>query len=151
MLRPGRFDKLIYVPLPSLTERLDILMVHAQSIALADFVDLESIAHGTTGFSGDSIGRITKKCCSHSNKSKKNAVDNADLEEARDTIIMGAENKNLGLTDQDKKKVAYHEAGHALVRLLLDSHGTYLHKVTIIREELLGTNLGTAGTGSLFA
>jgi cell division protease FtsH len=139
LLRPGRFDKLIYVPLPSLSERLDILTVHAQDIELADSVNLASIARGTSGFSGAALAELLKNAARIATKAKKSAVDEDDLEEARDIIIVGAENRNLGLTDQDKKETAYHEAGHALVRLLLDNHGTPLHKVTILPR---GSTLG---------
>ncbi|HEV2916318.1 MAG TPA: AAA family ATPase [Candidatus Babeliales bacterium] len=142
LLRPGRFDKKIHVPLPTQSERLEILKVHAKGIILSSAVDLELIARQTTGFSGAELAELLKDAARIATKIQKSAVDMHDIELARDTIIMGQENKSLALNDAEKKQIAYHEAGHALVRLIIHTTtgaSNPLHKVTILpRGSALG-------------
>jgi ATP-dependent metalloprotease FtsH len=140
LLRPGRFDRHVYVPYPDLRSREQILQVHASNIKLDPSVDLYKIALGTPGFSGAALANLVNEAALYATKNlTKDMVTIADFEEARDKIILGKESKSKMLTYEDKMATAYHEAGHALVTLLLPDHADPLYKVTIVpRGQALG-------------
>ncbi|HLE76616.1 MAG TPA: ATP-dependent zinc metalloprotease FtsH [Candidatus Babeliales bacterium] len=139
LLRPGRFDRRVDVPYPDLKSREQILAVHAKSVKLSGDVDLQKIARGTPGFSGADLANLLNEAAIIASKENKEKIGIADLEEARDKILLGKEVKSIALTDEDRKVTSYHESGHALVRLLLPEDSDPLHKVTIIpRGRALG-------------
>ena len=129
--RTGRFDRQVYVPLPDVKGRLEILKVHAKKIKLAENIDMHTIARGTSTFSGADIEALVNEAALAATMAEKDFVELSDLEEARDKVRWGRARKSR---DKDKKElemVAYHEAGHALVQVLC-KHEDPLHKVTII-------------------
>jgi len=140
LLRPGRFDRRVDVPYPDLTSREQILRVHAKNVKVnRDDVDFKKIAQGTPGFSGADLANLINEAAIIASKQHKDLVTTDDFEEARDKVILGKELKTIILTPEERKVTAYHEAGHALVRLLLPEHTDPLHKVTIIpRGRALG-------------
>ena len=139
LLRPGRFDRRVNVPYPDLKSREDILAVHIKNVKVDPLVDLKKIAQGTPGFSGADLSNLINEAAIIASKENKDMVTTVDFEEARDKALLGKEVKSIMLTPEDKKLIAYHEAGHALVRLLLPEHSDPLHKVTIIpRGSALG-------------
>jgi cell division protease FtsH len=139
LLRPGRFDRIVNVPFPDQKSREQILVVHAQGVKLSPTVDLAKIARGTPGFSGADLANLINEAAIGASKAGKATVDAHDIEEARDKVLLGKESKSMMLTDEDKKVTAYHEAGHALVSLLMPLDSDPLHKVTIIpRGHALG-------------
>jgi cell division protease FtsH len=139
LLRPGRFDKRVEVPYPDLASREEILGVHARSVKIATDVDLKKIARGTPGFSGADLANLINEAAIIASKNNQAEVTTKDFEEARDKVLLGKEIKTIALTEEDRKITSYHEAGHALVRLLVPEHTDPLHKVTIIpRGRALG-------------
>lgn len=138
LLRPGRFDRQIVVPVPDVKGRLEILKVHTRKIPLADGVPLEKIARGTPGFTGADLSNLVNEAALVAARKSKDKVDMSDFEFAKDKVLMGVERKSMVISDTEKKNTAYHEAGHALVAKL--SPGTDpIHKVTIIpRGRALG-------------
>ena len=139
LLRPGRFDRQVFVPYPDLTSREQILQLHAKGVKLDADVDLNKIARGTPGFSGADLANLINEGALLASKQNQDAVTVHDLEEARDKLTIGKKRKSIILTEQDRKITAYHEAGHALIRLLLPEDTDPLHKVTIIpRGQALG-------------
>src|SRR2546429_1926582 len=141
LLRPGRFDRRVVVPLPDVRGREEILRVHTRKIPLADDVDLSILARGTPGFSGAEISNMVNEAALNAARNNRKAVLMYDFELAKDKVLMGAERKSMLLTDEEKKVTAYHEAGHALVAALRD-HADPLHKVTIIpRGMALGVTM----------
>ncbi|HSC24803.1 MAG TPA: ATP-dependent zinc metalloprotease FtsH [Candidatus Babeliales bacterium] len=140
LLRPGRFDRRVTVPYPDLKSRESILTVHIKNIKVEKNLDVKKIAQGTPGFSGADLANLVNEAAINASKKEDaNLVTMADFEEARDKIMLGKETKSIMLTTEDKKLIAYHEAGHALVRLLLPETSDPLHKVTIIpRGSALG-------------
>ncbi len=139
LLRPGRFDRRITVPFPDLRSREKILEVHAKNVKMDPAVDLHKIARGTPGFSGADLANLINEAAIIASKEDQTMVTVADFEEARDKIMLGKELKSIVLTDEDRKITAYHESGHALIRLLLPEDSDPLHKVTIIpRGKALG-------------
>ena len=138
LLRPGRFDRQVYVGLPDLKGRKEILEVHLKAVKKDNKLDIESIARSTTGFTGADIANIVNEAAINAVKEKRKTIINADLEFAKDKVILGPERKSMTLAQKEKENTAYHEAGHALVSLMLpESHD--LHKVTIIpRGNALG-------------
>ena len=133
LLRAGRFDRQVHVPYPDLKSREEILRVHAQKIKLDPEVDLQKLARGTPGFTGADLANIINEAATIASKNpERTTVTIADFEEARDKILIGKESKSIMLTEEDKRAIAYHEAGHALVRLLLPEHSDPLYKLTII-------------------
>lgn len=139
LLRPGRFDRRVTVPYPDLKSREAILAVHTKNVQIADEVDLKKIAQGTPGFSGADLENLVNEAAIIAAKKEIDAITMQEFDEARDKILLGKEVKSIMLTDEDKKLIAYHEAGHALVRLLLPETADPLHKVTIIpRGSALG-------------
>ncbi len=131
LLRPGRFDRQITVNLPDVRGREAILKVHAKNVKLDPAADLSVIARGTPGYSGAELANLLNEAALLAARTNKKAVGMAELEEARDKVRWGRERRSLAMTDEDKKCTAWHEAGHALVNVLLQ-HTHPLHKVTII-------------------
>src|SRR5712672_2761931 len=141
LLRPGRFDRQITVNLPDVRGREAILKVHAKNVKLAPAVDLSVIARGTPGYSGAELANLLNEAALLAASTNKKAVNMEELEEARDKVRWGRERRSLAMTDEDKKFTAWHEAGHALVNVLLQ-HTHPLHKVTIIpRGQALGSTM----------
>jgi cell division protease FtsH len=146
LLRPGRFDRRVVVPLPDVRGREEILRVHTRKIPLADDVDLSILARGTPGFSGAELSNMVNEAALNAARNNRKAVLMYDFELAKDKVLMGAERKSLLLTEEEKKVTAYHEAGHAIVAALMP-HSDPLHKVTIIpRGMALGVTMQLAET-----
>src|SRR5712675_2072182 len=138
LLRPGRFDRQIVVDMPDLTGREQILRVHTRKIPLASNVNLEPIAKGTPGLAGAELANIVNEAALLAARRNKPQVEQVDLEDAKDKVMLGLERKSRVLSDEERRLVAYHEAGHALVGLTVPDADP-LHKVTIIpRGRALG-------------
>jgi cell division protease FtsH len=138
LLRPGRFDRQIVVPVPDVKGRLEILKVHSRTIPLSEDVALEKIARGTPGFSGADLANLINEAALIAARKAKDKVDMADFEFAKDKVLMGVERRSMVLNDEEKRNTAYHEAGHALVAKLTPGTDP-LHKVSIIpRGRALG-------------
>lgn len=138
LLRPGRFDRQVVVPLPDVKGREMIFQVHSRKTTLADDVEFSILARGTPGASGADIENLVNEAIIHASRLGKDNVELADFDFARDKILMGAERKSLVISDEEKRNTAYHEAGHALVARLLPGSDP-IHKVTIIpRGRALG-------------
>ncbi|MFN2433575.1 MAG: ATP-dependent zinc metalloprotease FtsH [Gemmatimonadota bacterium] len=138
LLRPGRFDRQIVVDRPDVKGREGIFRVHTRDIPLDDGVDLKTLAKGTPGLAGADIENIVNEAALWAARQNKTRVDMDDFEEAKDKVMMGAERKSLVISDPEKRSIAYHEAGHALVRALTPGADP-VHKVTIIpRGRALG-------------
>lgn len=141
LLRPGRFDRQVMIDLPDVSGREQILRVHAKKIVLADTVSLATIARATPGLSGADLANLLNESALTAARYKKKRVEMTDVEEARDKIQFGRERRRI-MDDEDKKLVAYHEAGHALVQAVVDDGSLPLHKVTIIpRGQSLGSTM----------
>jgi len=139
LLRPGRFDRRVEVPFPDLKSRKKILALHADNIKMNASVDLSKIARGTPGFSGADLANLINEAAIQASKKVKDAVGIEDFEEARDKILLGKEWKTAQQTDEDRRITAYHESGHALVRLLNPEHSDPLYKISIVpRGRALG-------------
>ena len=139
LLRPGRFDRRVMVPFPDLASREEILRVHIRNVKIDDSVDVKKIARGTPGFSGADLANLINEAAIIASKTNEPAVTIFHIEEARDKILLGKEVKTTVMSAEEKNIVAYHESGHALVRLLLPEHTDPLHKVTIVpRGKALG-------------
>ncbi|HFQ80156.1 MAG TPA: ATP-dependent metallopeptidase FtsH/Yme1/Tma family protein [Desulfobacterales bacterium] len=138
LLRPGRFDRQVMVPPPDVRGRELILKVHAKKIPLADDTDFKVIARGTPGFTGADLENMVNEAALLAARKGKNQVTMAFLDEAKDKVMMGAERRSMIITEKEKEITAYHEAGHALVALLLPGTDP-VHKITIIpRGQALG-------------
>ena len=138
LLRPGRFDRQVMVPVPDVRGREEILKVHAKKIPLDPQVELSVIAKGTPGFSGADLENLVNEAALLAARDDKEKVGMDDFEEAKDKVLMGAERRSLILSDEEKKVTAYHEAGHTLIARLLPGTDP-IHKVTIIpRGRALG-------------
>ncbi len=138
LLRPGRFDRHVYVDLPDIRGREEILRVHAVKVKLAEKVDLAHIARITTGCSGAQLANLLNEAALLAARRDKKEIDTVDIEEANDKIAFGAERRKL-MDEEDRRSTAYHEAGHAIIQALLDDANLKLHKVTIIpRGRALG-------------
>ncbi|HEX7009034.1 MAG TPA: ATP-dependent zinc metalloprotease FtsH [Phycisphaeraceae bacterium] len=138
LTRPGRFDRQIHVPLPDIKGRLEILKVHARKVKLSPHVDLEKLARGTPMFSGADLAAIINEAAIAATLQGKDFVEQNDLEEARDKVKWGRARKSHQIEEDEKRVIAYHEAGHALV-MYFDKDAEPLHKVTIIpRGQALG-------------
>jgi cell division protease FtsH len=138
LLRPGRFDRQVTVPLPDIEGRAKILEVHMKKVPLAPDVDARVLARGTPGFSGADLANIVNEAALLAARLGKRLVAMAQFESAKDKVMMGAEWKSLVMTDDEKKMTAYHEAGHALVALK-EPASDPIHKATIIpRGRALG-------------
>jgi cell division protease FtsH len=138
LLRPGRFDRQVVVARPDVKGREEILRVHARRIPLAPNVDLKVLARGTPGFSGADLANLVNEAALLAARQDKKIVEMIDFENAKDKVLMGVERRSMIISEDEKKTIAYHEAGHALVADLLPGADP-LHKVTIIpRGRALG-------------
>jgi len=131
LLRPGRFDRRVVVGRPDVKGREQILRVHTKKVPLSDDVDLGVLARGTPGFAGADLANLVNEAALIAARQNRKVVTMYDFEHAKDKVIMGTERKSMMLTNEEKKNTAYHEAGHALVAVLIP-HADPLHKVTII-------------------
>ena len=138
LLRPGRFDRQIVIPNPDVAGRERILRVHVRKVPLAPDVDLKTIARGTPGFSGADLMNLVNEAALLAARRAKRIVTQAEFEDAKDKVMMGAERRSMAMTEEEKELTAYHEAGHAIVGLNVPSHDP-IHKATIIpRGRALG-------------
>ena len=141
LLRPGRFDRQVVVPLPDVRGREQILKVHLRKVPMADNVKPAIVARGTPGFSGADLANLVNEAALFAARANKRLVDQDDLEKAKDKIMMGAERKSMVMSEDEKKLTAYHEAGHAIVGRLVPSHDP-VYKVSIIpRGRALGVTM----------
>ncbi|MFH1573340.1 MAG: ATP-dependent zinc metalloprotease FtsH [Acidobacteriota bacterium] len=131
LLRPGRFDRQVVVPLPDIKGREGILKVHTRKIPLADDVEVSIVARGTPGFSGAALANLVNEAALNAARLNRKFVTMVDFESAKDKVLMGKERRSMVITEADKKVTAYHEAGHALVATMVPGSDP-LHKVTII-------------------
>ena len=132
LTRPGRFDRQIYVPLPDVKGRLEILKVHSRKVKLGPNVDMLRLARATPGFSGADLAAIINESALGATLAGKEFIEQDDLEEARDKVRWGRARKSRVIDDKEKAATAYHEAGHAVVQHLLQPDADPIHKVTII-------------------
>jgi cell division protease FtsH len=138
LLRPGRFDRQVVVPLPDVRGREQILRVHMRKVPLADDVKPAYIARGTPGFSGADLANLVNEAALFAARANKRIVGMEEFERAKDKIYMGAERRSMVMSDEEKRMTAYHEAGHAIVGYLVPEHDP-VYKVTIIpRGRALG-------------
>jgi cell division protease FtsH len=131
LLRPGRFDRQIMVPLPTQDERIEILKVHFQDKKIADDVDVDVVARGTPGMSGADLANLVNEAALFAVRRGAAEVHKEDFEAARDRVLMGLKRESLALSEEEKEIVAYHEGGHAVCAYVLE-HADPLHKVTIL-------------------
>jgi cell division protease FtsH len=131
LLRPGRFDRQVVVPLPDIRGREGILKVHTRKIPVADDVEISVIARGTPGFSGAALANLVNEAALNAARYSRKMVMMSDFEGAKDKVLMGKERKSMVITESEKKVTAYHEGGHALVAYMMPGSDP-LHKVTII-------------------
>ena len=137
LLRPGRFDRQITIPVPDLKGRLEILKIHAEDKRLADDVNLESIAEDTAGFTGAELANILNEAAIIATINKHEEIENSDIEEAVKKVTVGLEKKTRVYSEKDKKLTAYHEAGHAVVSRYLPTQ-TDVKEVSIIPRGVAG-------------
>jgi cell division protease FtsH len=141
LLRPGRFDRQVTVGLPDVKGREEILRVHSKKVKLSESVDLSLIARGTPGYSGAELANVINEAALMAARKGQKAIEHNDLEEARDKVRWGKERRSLAMSEKEKISTAWHEAGHALLTVILD-HAHPLHKVTIIpRGQALGSTM----------
>ncbi|HYI60740.1 MAG TPA: ATP-dependent zinc metalloprotease FtsH, partial [Acidimicrobiales bacterium] len=131
LLRPGRFDRQVVVPLPEQIERLAILRVHTKGKRLSPDLDFNVISRGTPGMSGAELSNLVNEAALHAVRQGRQEIGNEDFEYARDRVLMGARRESMALSDAEKELTAYHEAGHAVCAVVLE-HADPLHKVTIL-------------------
>ena len=138
LLRPGRFDRHVTIPLPDVKGREEILNIHAKKVQMVEGVDMSIIARGTPGFSGADLKNLINEAALGGARNNKTELNLADFEWARDKVMMGTERKSMVMSEKEKRNTAYHEAGHALVSALLPKSDP-IHKVTIVpRGRALG-------------
>jgi cell division protease FtsH len=141
LLRPGRFDRQVVVPLPDLRGREQILKVHMKKVPLSDDVDAQRIARGTPGFSGADLANLVNEAALFAARENSKEVTMNHFERAKDKIMMGAERKSMVMSEEEKKLTAYHEAGHAIVGRIVPEHDP-VYKVSIIpRGRALGVTM----------
>ena len=131
LLRPGRFDRQIVVPLPDLEERLPILQVHCKGKRIAPDVDLSVVARGTPGMSGADLANLVNESALHAVRRGSPEIAMADFETARDRVLLGQRRESMVLSEAEKERIAYHEGGHAVLAYVLE-HADPVHKVTIL-------------------
>lgn len=131
LLRPGRFDRRITIDLPTLNDRLEILKIHARNKPLAEDVNLEEVARSTPGFSGADLENLLNEGAILAGRKNKQRIESVDIDQATDKILMGLERENIAITDEERRLLAYHEGGHAVVAVVLPTADP-VHKVTII-------------------
>jgi len=141
LLRPGRFDRQVVVPLPDVRGREQILKVHMRKLPLADDVQPMIIARGTPGFSGADLANLCNEAALIAARANRRAVGMEEFERAKDKIMMGAERRSMAMSEEEKRRTAFHEAGHAIVGLSVPEHDP-VYKVTIIpRGRALGVTM----------
>lgn len=141
LLRPGRFDRQVVVPLPDIRGREQILNVHLNKVPIDNTVQILPIARGTPGFSGADLANLVNEAALFAARANKHKVSMTELDKAKDKIMMGAERRSMVMDDNEKKLTAYHEAGHAVVGLLVPEHDP-VYKVSIIpRGRALGVTM----------
>jgi cell division protease FtsH len=141
LLRPGRFDRQVVVPLPDIRGREQILKVHMRKVPMAPDVKADIIARGTPGFSGADLANLVNEAALFAARGNKRLVDMDDFERAKDKIMMGAERRSMVMPEEERRNTAYHESGHAIVAKLLPKTDP-VHKVTIIpRGRALGVTM----------
>ena len=141
LLRPGRFDRQVVVPLPDIRGREQILTVHSKKVPMAAGVTLIPLAQGTPGFSGADLANLINEAALFAARSNKKSISMLELDKAKDKIMMGAERRSMVIGDEEKKLTAYHEAGHAIVGLMVPEHDP-VYKVSIIpRGRALGVTM----------
>jgi cell division protease FtsH len=141
LLRPGRFDRQVVVPLPDIRGREQILKVHMRKVPIAPDVEPVVLARGTPGFSGADLANLVNEAALFAARGSKRLVDMEDFERAKDKIMMGAERRSMVMPEEERRNTAYHESGHAVVAKLLDKTDP-VHKVTIIpRGRALGVTM----------
>ncbi len=141
LMRPGRFDRQVVVPLPDIRGREQILLVHMRKVPIAPDVDASIIARGCPGFSGADLANLVNEAALFAARGSKRLVDMEDFERAKDKIIMGTERKSMVMPEEERRNTAYHESGHAIVARLLPGTDP-VHKVTIIpRGRALGVTV----------
>jgi cell division protease FtsH len=139
--RPGRFDRLVDVPYPNLRSRIKILQVHARGKKLDDTVNLEQVARGCSGFSGAQLEALLNEAAILSVAREKTTIGISEIEESKDRVLVGKQNVGLIRSPEDLKRTAYHEAGHAISKILLKDYPFSFHKVTILSR---GGTLGVS-------
>lgn len=141
LLRPGRFDRQVVVPLPDIRGREQILKVHMRKVPIAPDVEPVVLARGTPGFSGADLANLVNEAALFAARGSKRLVDMEDFERAKDKIMMGSERRSMVMPEEERRNTAYHESGHAVVAKLLDKTDP-VHKVTIIpRGRALGVTM----------
>ena len=141
LLRPGRFDRQVVVPLPDIRGREEILKVHMRKVPIAGDVRADIIARGTPGFSGADLANLVNESALFAARGNKRLVDMEDFEKAKDKIMMGAERRSMVMSEEEKRNTAYHESGHAVIAKLMPKSDP-VHKVTIIpRGRALGLTM----------
>jgi cell division protease FtsH len=140
LLRPGRFDRQIFIDLPDMIGREQILRVHAKKINMGDDVDLAEIGRATAGLSGADLANLLNEGALLAARRNKKKVERIDIEDAREKVLFGRERRRM-MDDEEKRMTAYHEAGHAVIGVLIDDEKNQLHKVTILPR---GRSLGMA-------
>ncbi|MBN8454691.1 ATP-dependent zinc metalloprotease FtsH [Accumulibacter sp.] len=141
LMRPGRFDRQVVVPLPDIRGREQILMVHMRKVPLSPDVKADIIARGTPGFSGADLANLVNEAALFAARGNKRLVDMEDFEKAKDKIMMGAERRSMVMNEDERRNTAYHESGHAVVAKLMPKSDP-VHKVTIIpRGRALGLTM----------
>ena len=138
LLRPGRFDRQVVVPVPDVKGREEILRVHVKKTVLGDNADMQTLARGTPGFTGADLENMVNEAALMAARRGKDRVEMNDFEDAKDKVLMGTERRSMIISDEEKKTTAYHESGHTLVAKLLPKTDP-IHKVTIIPR---GRSLG---------
>jgi len=141
LLRPGRFDRQVVVPLPDIRGRAQILTVHMRKVPIAQNVDATILARGTPGFSGADLANLVNEAALFAARRSGRLVDMSDFEKAKDKIIMGAERRSIVMPEEERRNTAYHESGHAVVARMMPKTDP-VHKVTIIpRGRALGVTM----------
>ena len=141
LLRPGRFDRQVVVPLPDIRGREQIMTVHMRNVPVADNVDASIIARGTPGFCGADLENVVNEAALFAARNGKRLVEMDDFEKAKDKIMMGAERKSMVMSEKEKRNTAYHEAGHAIVGRTVPDYDE-LYKITIVpRGRALGVTM----------
>lgn len=142
LLRPGRFDRQVNVPLPDIRGREQILKVHMRKVPIAKSVDAAIIARGTPGFSGADLANLVNEAALFAARASKKLVEMDDFELAKDKVMMGVERRSIVMPEEERLNTAYHESGHAIVAEVLSEHSDPVHKVTIIpRGRALGVTM----------
>ena len=140
LLRPGRFDRQVVVDVPDIRGREKILAVHSKKIPLSREVDLKILARGTPGFTGADLANLVNEGALLAARRNKKRVTMLDMEEAKDKVLMGPERRSMIISDEEKRVIAYHEAGHTILGLLTGADP--VHKVTVIpRGRALGLTM----------